>query len=84
MNEEYWTLGREYGVTAYLIGLREAGVEVRAAVSSLQRGIPEDADKVQDEPETWRWLEARHWIVFTVDRSRKWIKVTLVESATVG
>ncbi len=83
MSEAYWAVERERTVTAYLIGLRGAGENVRAAVNSLHRGIPADAQRVQEHPETWRWLEARHWITFVVDRSKQWIYVTVVESATV-
>lgn len=83
--KEYWTVERDREVVQYLVGLREIGAELRQAINSLHAGIPEDAYKIQDNPETWRWLEARHWITFIVDRShnRRWLVVTTVLSATV-
>jgi len=56
---EYWTLRYHPEVTRYLYELREAGGEIRKAVKSLAKGIPTDARKIQDAPETWEWLEAR-------------------------
>lgn len=78
-----WTVERVQAVVAYLIALREAGVEVRAAVNRLTHGIPSDAYQISDTPETWQWIEARHWITFTVDRNRRWIIVTVVQSTTL-
>jgi len=43
MTQPYWTVERDRDVTTYLIGLREAGVDIRAAVNQLHRGIPPDA-----------------------------------------
>lgn len=85
MSQQYWTLERARQVAAYLIELREAGVESRAAINSLSQGIPQDARMIQEHPETWQWLEARHWITFVVTNSpnQKWITITSVESATV-
>jgi len=85
MSRTYWTVERVRKVTAYLVELRETGTDLRAAVKSLQEGIPADAYKIQEEPESWQWLEARHWITFVVDRTpnRRRIIVTVVESATV-
>ena len=84
MTPTYWTVRRARHVVAYLIELREQGAELRQAVHSLHLGIPEDAHKVADEPETWEWLEARHWITFVIaDRNQRWLYVTDVESATI-
>jgi hypothetical protein len=84
MNASYWMIQRARSVVAYLIALREHGEELRQAIQSLQQGIPPDAHKIQDEPETWEWLEARHWIIFViVDHNLRWLAVTDVESATV-
>lgn len=81
---EYWVVTRLPEITAYTIELREAGTELRAAINALHKGIPQDAYKTAEEPETWEWLEARYWITFIVDRTpnRKRIIVTVVESAT--
>jgi hypothetical protein len=50
----------------------------------LQQGIPPDAHKLQDDPEPWEWLEARHWITFVVvERNLQWLYVIDVESATI-
>jgi hypothetical protein len=85
MNQGYWTVERARHVTAYLIGLRESGAALRAAINALHAGVPENAYQVTDEPEMWEWLEARHWITFVVSRTpnRRTITVTHVESATV-
>ncbi|MFN8486647.1 MAG: hypothetical protein U0350_03585 [Caldilineaceae bacterium] len=84
MMATYWTVRRARHVVAYLISLREAGEDLRLAINSLHLGPPEDAHKLQDDPETWEWLEARHWITFVVaDRNQKWLYVTDVESVTV-
>jgi hypothetical protein len=79
MNQGYWTVERVRKVTADLVELREAGTDLRAAINLLHQGIPEDAYKIQEEPETWQWLEARHWITFVVNRTpnRRWIVVTV-------
>ena len=84
MSREYWTVERVRKVTNYLVELREAGTNIRAAVKSLQQGIPADAYQIQEDPETWQWLEAQHWITFVVTRTpnRRWIVVTVLESAT--
>ena len=66
-----WSLQYDREVVQYLVGLRESGVEIRRAVKSLQSGTPDDARKLKDIPETWEWPEAKHWIIFTVDVSRK-------------
>lgn len=79
----YWTVERCLSVVHHLIGLREAGADLRRAIESLHQGVPEDARKLQDDPETWEWLEARYWITFVADRNRRWILVTDLESATV-
>jgi hypothetical protein len=86
MSHEYWTVERARDVTAYLIRLRESGEVLRAAINALHAGIPEAAYQVEDDPEIWEWLEARHWITFVVDRTlnRRRIIVTNVESATVA
>jgi len=80
-----WVVARSSVATAYLVGLREEGRALRQAIHSLQRGIPEDAYQIQEEPETWEWLEARHWITFIVDRipNRRTIQIIYIESATV-
>jgi hypothetical protein len=83
MSQPYWAVERKRSVVQYLISLREAGREIRAAINSLHMGIPEDAHKIQDNPETWEWLEARHWITLLVEQDRRWIYVTDVESATI-
>lgn len=84
--EAYWMVLRLPEVTAYTIELRDAGAALRAAINSLHTGVPQAAYKTQDAPETWEWLEARHWLTFVVDRTpnRKRIIVTVVESATEG
>ncbi|MEM7129352.1 MAG: hypothetical protein AAF702_23675 [Chloroflexota bacterium] len=70
-----WTLEYDKEVVQYLIGLRESGGEIRKVIKSLQNSFPEDAQKIQDIPETWEWLEARHWITFEIDRAKKWIYI---------
>ncbi len=82
MSQNYWLVERVRTVAAYLIELREAGTDLRAAIKKLQQGIPEDAYQTQEEPETWQWIEARHWITFVVDRTpnRRRIIVTVVAS----
>lgn len=79
----YWTVERRRSVVHHLIHLREEGVDLRRAIESLHHGVPEDARMLQDAPETWEWLEARHWITFVVDRDRRWILVTDIESAAI-
>lgn len=79
-----WTLEYDQEVVQYLVGLRESGSEIRRAVTSLQKGIPDEARKIQDSPETWEWLEARHWITFEVDAAKKWIYIAdVLESSEV-
>ncbi len=78
-----WTLEYAQSVARYLIDLRESGADVRKAIRSLAQGIPEEAQQIQEQPETWKWLEARHWITFIVDHSRHWIYISHVESATI-
>jgi hypothetical protein len=82
MSRDKWTVARVRKVTTYLVELRESGTDIRAAIRSLQQGIPADAYLIQEDPETYQWLEARHWITFVADRARRWIYVTVVESAT--
>ncbi len=83
MNER-WTLEIDRQVAGYLYLLREEGHELRNALHSLSANpFPHDAQIIQDEPETWEWLEARHWILYVVDRPKHWICVTVIESATV-
>lgn len=85
MKPEVWTVFRHRNVTEYLVALREAGEEIRAAVKSLQHGIPSEAWKKQEHPETWEWIEARHYITFVVlDHEKRWIGVTEVEAITVA
>jgi hypothetical protein len=81
--EARWTLEYDSDVTRYLYTLRETGNNVRKAIRSLSQGIPSDARRIQDDPETWEWLEARHWITFVVDQARKWIYISDVSSATI-
>lgn len=84
MMKPYWTVYRARHVVAYLAVLRTEGEELRRVIHMLQSGIPDDARKLQETPETWEWLEARHWITFVVvDRSKQWLYVTDVESATI-
>ena len=83
MTAPYWTVERKRSVVVYFIQLREAGADLRSAINTLSAGIPADAYKIKDYPETWQWLEARHWITFVVDHEKHWLSVTLVESATV-
>jgi len=78
-----WTLEYDSEVIAHLYLLREDGVAIRQAVRSLAKGIPAEARQIQDDPETWEWLEARHWITFVIDRGKQWIYVSGVESATI-
>jgi hypothetical protein len=82
-SEHRWTLEYDSDVTSYFYLLRELGTGLRAAVKSLASSFPADAHKIQEDPETWEWLEARHWITFVVDRDKHWIYVTNIESATV-
>ena len=87
MNPPRWTIFRRRAVNEYLIALHEAGEEIRAAVESLQYGIPADAYKVQgspETPETWEWIEARHYNTFVIlDYEKRWLGVTEIESITV-
>jgi hypothetical protein len=78
-----WTLLYDPDVIRYLYSLRESGANIRSAVRLLSLGIPEDARQLREDPEIWEWLEARHWIIFAVDRRGKRIYVTNVMSATV-
>jgi hypothetical protein len=85
MNRPYWTIFRHQEVNRYLISLREAGEEIRAAVRSLENGIPADAWKKGENPETWEWIEARHYITFVIlDDEKRWLGVTAVEPITVN
>ena len=79
-----WSLEYDREVVQYLVSLRESGSEIRKAIKSLQHGIPDDARKVQDVPETWEWPEARHWITIKVDRERKWIYIADVSEMEEG
>lgn len=80
-----WTLIRFRDVVSYLYSLRDAGSELRAAIQSLEHGIPEDAEKIQEEPELpetselWEWLQAYHWITFIVDHEARDITIIGVE-----
>ena len=75
----HWRIHRRREVTAYLIGLREAGEDLRRAIASLRYGIPSDA--TQTAPDTYIWFEAQHWIVFIEDTSNHAIYVSLIEKA---
>jgi hypothetical protein len=60
---------------------------LNGALKRLFDGVPDDAEHLStraDGIEAWRWLEARCWIIFTVDRTvnRRMIRVVLIESAT--
>jgi len=77
-----WSLKYDREVVQYLIGLRESGVEIRRAIRTLQKGIPEDARKIQNIPEMWEWPEAHHWITFQVDSMSKWIYVADISEMT--
>lgn len=70
-----WTLEYDSEVAQYLVNLRESGAEITNAIKSLQKGIPDDARKVQEHPETWEWMDSRHWITFEVHSSNKWIYI---------
>lgn len=72
-----WRVHRHKIVTRYLISLREQGVDIRAAIESLKRGVPEDASET--DPNTYIWFNAEHWIGFVVDENERAIYVTSVE-----
>lgn len=81
-----WDVRKHPTVIAY-VNRVDAPPDLNAAISRLFDGIPDDARHLhtrQDGTEVWQWLEARHWIVFTVDRTvnRRTIRVVEVESAT--
>ena len=82
----HWDVRRHQTVTTYLNRV-DAPPGLNEAISRLFDGIPDDARHLhtrQDGVEVWEWLEARHWIVFTVDRTvnRRTIRITEIESAT--
>jgi hypothetical protein len=74
-----WRIHRRPEVTAYLVSLREAGTAIRAAVASLQNGVPPDA--TETEPDTYIWFEAEHWLGFVVDQAEHAIYVSVVEQS---
>jgi hypothetical protein len=81
----HWDVRKHPAVTAYVNRI-EAPPGLNEAISRLFEGIPEDARHLhtrQDGIEVWQWLEARHLIVFTVDRTvnRRTIRVVEVEPA---
>jgi hypothetical protein len=76
---QHWRIHRRREVTAYLIALREAGEELRLAISSLREGIPSDATLTA--PNTYIWFEAQHWMVLVEDQSNHAIYVSLIEKA---
>ena len=75
-----WTVIRDRDVLQYLYA---STPELRAAVWSLSKGVPPDARKVQDVPETWEWAEARHWITFIVNRKGLLIYVSDVSEIRI-
>jgi hypothetical protein len=81
IGQALWTVFPHCTVVSYLYTATD---ELRAAVKSLQHGIPAGAYKLQDHPETWEWIEARHYITFVIiDRDKRRIGVTEIESTTV-
>jgi hypothetical protein len=81
-----WDVRKHPTVIAY-VNRVDAPSELNAAIARLFAGIPDDAKHLytrSDAIEVWEWLEARHWITFTVDRTvnRQTIRVVEIESAT--
>lgn len=81
-----WDVRKHPTVIAY-VNRVDAPPELNAAIARLFDGVPGDAKHLYTRPdgiEVWEWLEARHWITITVDRTvnRRTIRVVEVESAT--
>jgi hypothetical protein len=81
-----WDVRKHPTVIAYVNRI-DAPKELNSAIARLFAGIPDDAKLLhtrKDGIEVWEWLEARHWIIFTVDRTvnRRTIRVIEVESST--
>jgi hypothetical protein len=78
-----WELHLHRDVIAYLVSLREAGHDVRAAIYSLQKagpqGVPE-GDVTELEQDSYMWVAAGHKIGYRIiDRDKKRIFVAEVE-----
>jgi hypothetical protein len=82
-----WNVRKHPAVIAYVNRI-DAPPALNAALARLFDGVPADARHLhtrQDGVEVWEWLEARYWIISTVDRTvnRRTIRVVEIESATV-
>ncbi len=76
--KQQWRVHRNIEVTSYLVGLRYDGVAIRAAIESLkENGIPPNATLTQ-EPNTYLWLAAEHWIVAVKEENNQAIYVTAI------
>jgi hypothetical protein len=73
-----WELHLRRTVIHYLVSLREAGHNLREAVYSLQRGVPEGAYEI--EPGSYRWNVEGHKVTFEVVGSKRRIHVLTVEA----
>lgn len=83
-----WDVRKSATVVAYTNRL-DALPGLNEAIAHLFDGLPDGAMHLHTRPdgiEAWRWLEARHWIIFTVDCTvnRRIIRVIALESATEG
>ena len=83
MSDVYWTIIRHRIVTEYLIPtdteLRIMRRSLRQAIQSLQNGIPEDAELINEVTQAYRWQAENHHIRFTADSYRRLIYVTIIE-----
>lgn len=76
--KQHWRVHRSIAVVQTLISLRAAGNELRAAINQLiTEGLPADA-VLTEEPDTWEWQAADHWIVCVKDDEQKSLHVTEV------